>query len=273
MIVGIGNTNLNYYFKNNLLIGINPGGVVIDTLLYLMNEFNCKYQGSLGPISYNILSNTKIDLTNTVKLEHDAKMFISENNKTNICPYCDRKVNNNYEYNNNFSDNDIVISDHFINKKAILVLDTINDIENLDKEEFVSKLSNNSLVILSLNVYHFIKDKYNLDSIDLGEYINKLVIYRGRDGIDFIIDGIIYEKEFENSINYIDSTGGLSSIAGVIIKYYLKGIVFDEKNISKVFIDASINYYKCISKVGSNSYILPISKLSDYSYCICENVI
>lgn len=277
-IVGIDKTNFNYYFKNDILFGTNPSGIVLDVLLYLSNYYLVNYQGSLGPKSKELLlRKTSIDISNCVSLNNDNMMFIHEDNKTNICPYCDRAVSNNYEFNlDNLLDDDLLITDTITEKvtnKSILILDNVKDIAVYSMDDLLFRFSQYKVIILSLKVYHFIKDKFLIDSEELyGKCpLDMLVIYRGKVGLDIFVNNMTFEKEIETKINVLDSTGGLASIASIIIKYYLENVSFDEKVVSKMFMDAEINYQKCVNKIGSNTYLIPLERNCNYSVCICEN--
>ena len=287
MFISIENIILDYYFNNGILLGVSLGGSSNIILCYLNNKYDKYILGSMGKDSksniinyylnkYNI-NNKYITYTNNTN-----SIFIDNNIYSNICPYCDREYHNNYDINyinldNSYSiildnlDNNTINYIKNINNDIFLFLNKLGNIVNLSLSDLKELNNKFKIIIMDVKVYHYLKNKFLIDNIDIYEIFNPdlLIIYRYKYGASFIYNDIVIDKEYDKNINILDSSGSMEIFFSNIINCYI--------NNNKIIDDIIINkmYIKAMSDaiyVSLSNGAIPLYKINNYKECICKYI-
>lgn len=269
---------LSYYFDNQILKGISLYGNAYFSLCFLKEKYDVKYIGNID----GYLNLINIDCINNNDLIN--KLFISDKRKSYICPYCNRNMNKSIDLNvsniiSNINEDDVIIYDDLSNDAIevinntindnYLLLDSINSIQDYSLDELIQLFSNKfKCIVLDKSVYHCIKDKFNIDSYDIYEYLSPmlLIVFRSKYGADFVFEDNIIEKEIEEVHDEIENSGSLSAFSSVFIDYLINNSEINEKVISLLFIKASVLYMRTVNKIGVNKLV----KIKKYDQCICN---
>lgn len=296
-IISFGELYVDYYFNNGTFLGINGGKSNANILANLSNKYDTAFIGTVGNdsqglVALNSLKNLNVDISNVKVLNENTNiLFYNKNSATNKCPYCDRLININ-KHNiedlvlSNIREDDLIVIDNIdedtinilnkVNNKAYLNLTYLGEYLYLSLDELVSLLKDKFEIInIDEAVYNLIKKKYMLDSIDLYELINPviLIIDRKIKGVDIIHDGILYKKEVEEVIkNETDIIGVQDSFFAHMIDYFIKENDINEKTISSAYI-YSISNSNYINKfVGGRNHLIKNKKINNYHECICKEI-
>lgn len=293
-LIAFGDLYCDYYFRNNQLIGIMGGKTNANILCNLSNEFTTKYIGVVGndtsgKVVVDSLKQLGIDTTDIKVIdEYTKKFFLSEEGYDTICPYCNRRLQyhgSKLEYNeviNKINEDDILIFDT-INELSIEVIKNTNndsfidigylgDLKYMSLIEIIDLLSNRFKIInLNERVYNYIKRKFDIDSMDLYEYLKPdiLIITRGKRGSDIIYNGEFEKKEIENPATEIDATGAGDAYFSEFIRHYLKSEEVNARIISLAYMKASTKSSTVVTKIGARSHLIPLIKINNYTTCIC----
>lgn len=295
-LIGFGDLYLDYYFKNDLLVGVMGGKTSANILCNLADTFETKYIGvvgndTAGKICIETLNKLNIDTTNIKVIdEYTKKFFLNENGYDTTCPYCNRRL----QYHGTKLDYQDVINN--INEDDYLIIDTINEtsievIKNTNNNAFIDigylgdlkymsldeiiELLSNRFKIINLNerVYNYIKKKFDIDSQDLYEYLKPdiLIITRGKRGSDIIYNGEFEKKEIENPVQEIDGTGAGDAYFSCFIKHFLTNNEINARTISLAYMKASTLSRRVVSLLGARTHLYPLIKVNKYKSCICED--
>ena len=289
--ITFGSLELDYYIRDNLLNSLNIGSSSLLTLVNLHG--NKKYISVSGndtkkDIALSILNKLDIEVINKITTDNTKLLFIKPKTITNICPYCDRTKEYIYENNNTY------FLDNISNEKIIidnLYEDTIDLLSNLDNEVYLilkdidsikyynldelNSINNLELVFLNESVSQYLIKKYDIDEVDILKLFNTkmLIINKGKKGIEFITNDIIYEKENELDKEVIDNTGSEEALFATIINIYLENNKeLTEKILSIMFIKGESIYTIVRSRIGATSHLIPNTLLESYKGCICDDI-
>ena len=263
-----------------MFIGYQFGGVSFNTLMYLNDTFPCCYYYN-GNINKNNLPIEMIKMDN----QTNKKIFHINNEYTNICPYCNRQskfIRNNIKH-VDISNDDIVIIDNLrldtikiinnISNQVHLIIKYVSLIEEFSFDELISLLNNRfKSIIITKNVYSYLKSKFKIDYDDLFSNINPdiLIVFNGSKGSIIETKDDIYEKENELTITEVNNYGALEAFYAAFIKNFLAGEDIDEKNISYAYMQGMINYSKALVQVGTYPFI---NFIDNYYGCICDKLV
>ena len=289
--ISFGPLELDYFIRDNLLVGLTPGG---SSLLTLMNlGANSTYISTSGKdiqakLVLNILSKLNIKSINKVTSSNTKILFIKPKTITNICPYCDRTSY--YEYNldsqfilDNINDEKIIIDNLYeetlevlsnLDNEVYLFLKTIDSLKYYNLDE-LSNINNLELVFLNESVSQYLIKKYDIDEVDLLNIFHAklLIINKNKKGIEFITNDIIYEKDNELEKETIDNTGSEEALFATIIKIYLEhNKELNEKVLSMMFIKGESLYTIVKGVIGGTSHLIPNYTLDSYKECICTDI-
>lgn len=279
-IISFGDIEINYFFKNDLFIGYQLGGVAFNTLVNLNDYYSCcyYYNGNLENNNFPIEMIKINDQTN-------KKIFRINNEYTNICPYCNRQNKFIRKRINSvdIKDDDILIIDNLrtdtidiidkLSNQIHLIIKYVSLIEEFSLDDLYFLLNNRfKSIIITKNVYNYIKNKFKIDYDDLFQNTNPdiLIIFNGSNGSIIETKDNIYEKENEFVITEVNNYGGLESFYASFIRQFLEIKDIDEKSISYAYIQGMINYSKTVMQIGA---IPLINKIDNYYGCICDKFI
>ena len=289
--ISFGPLELDYFIRDNLLVGLTPGGSSLLTLINLKQDstyISASGNDIQSKLVLDILSKLNIKSINKITSSITKILFIKPKTITNICPYCDRTAY--YEYN---LDNEFILS-HINDEKIIidnLYEETLDILSNLDNEIYLilknidslkyynldelSSINNLELVFLNESVSQYLIKKYDIDEVDLLNIFNTklLIINKNKRGIEFITNDIIYEKDNELEKETIDITGSEEALFATIINIYLaNNKELNEKILSMMFIKGESIYTIVKSVIGATSHIIPNYTLESYKECICTDI-
>ena len=289
--IAFGDLELDYYIRDNLLNSITIGNTSLLTLINLKKESTyISFSGNdnQSSIALNILSKLNIKSINKINHKHTKILFIKPKTITNICPYCDRtkvyesEIDIDYIL-DNIKDEYLIIDNLYeetidilnnINNETYLILKDIDSIKYYNYDELIN-IPNLELVYLNEKVSSYLIKKYNIDELDILKMFNSkmLIINKGKKGIEFITNDIIYEKELTLEKEIIDSSGSEEALFANIINIYLdNNKEINEKVLSIMFIKGESIYRIVTSKIGATSHLLPSNVLSSYNECICTDI-
>lgn len=297
-IVGFGDLYLDYYLKNDILMGINGGKTSANIIANLSKNYETLYLGVTGNdiqgnIAIDSLKKLNIDVSNIRILDDYTKCFFIDGKKTaRTCPYCDRK--------RGYSDYKITLNDvlPFIKEDDKLIFDAINDfnielLNRIENDAFLDLgyVSDDMLIrgydelgdilykkfkIINMNerVYSFFKEKFGVDSLDLYDKFSPdiLIITRGKRGADIIFDNNFVKKEIEHPAVEVEVSGAGDAFMAEFIKGYLSSSIVDEKMISQTYIKAQSKASIVVGLLGARAHLEPNYQIESYSECICQNI-
>lgn len=292
-IISFGDLYLDYYFKNDELIGICGGKTNANIIANLSNYFSCAFLGvcgndKKGNIAISSLEKLNVDISNIERISEETKtLFMNEKGYTSECPYCHRDIG----YHGSkikgeyilplIKQDDFIVVDNLnvqtlnilssIDNPAFIDLGYVNSIMYKSLDELVEMLANRFKIInLNERVYDFIKRKFAIDSMDLYTMLNPdiLIITRGKRGADIIVQNEFFKKEVD-LINEVETSGAGDAFFAEFIRTYIEIGEANEKMISKAFIRAQARVSEVLSHIGARTHLEPLYKIKDYKECIC----
>lgn len=304
-IVGIGDLVIDYYYKDNVLIGVNGGKTtsnIIFNLSYLGN--NTSMLGTcgndiLGDICLNSLKQMNVDISAVDRKKIDTRQFhinITSNDQITKkrCPLCNTK--NWYDSSeikinaitNYLKADDIIVLDE-LSEELIKIISRLNNkvMIDLGYYQFFESVLNEEIVqwfnypyeIINMNerVEKYLLERLNLaHSLDLFQLLNArlLIITRGKKGADFIYNNNIYHKELHIVSNEIDPNGaGDMFFASVINDYILNDFNINNELLDVSFKKANDLVVKVVSVVGARSYTQPLYNIKRLdNICSCRMI-
>ena len=290
-IIGFGELEANFYFKNKIFEGINNGNEISLILANLSNTFNTSFYGVvgkdlLGNKLLNELCSIGMDISNVLELKKNTVKRFIDNNKTTIyCPFCDRvntSIYDDYVFNDEVDSDDIFIvnkldkdfCDKYKNKKY-LYLNNTDYVLDFDLDDIKYFKDMFEIIYLSKEVYLYLKEKFLIDSYDLYEILSPklLFIFKDKTGIDIIYNNEFIKKENLNYKEPLDISGSKEILFSEFIKNILEYKELNELIISKCFIKSLTLYNYVANHLGSLINIKGPIKSIDYNECICKNII
>lgn len=295
-IISFGDLYCDYYFRNNILIGVMGGKSGANILCNLSKKYNCTYIGvvgndTAGDICINSLNKLNVDIR-LIKVvnQYTKKFFINEDGYDTVCPYCNRRLqyddtllDTNYVLDNILED-DILIIDAInetsieviknTNNLAFLNITSLSELKYMSLDEIIDLLQNRFKIInINERVYNYIKKKFDIDSQDLYEYLQPdiLIISRGKKGSDIIYNDEFEKKEIEFNTTQIDVTGVNDAYFSEFISYFIEHNEINTRTISLVHMKASSLSSYVSTKLGARTHLHPLVKVIDYKECICTN--
>lgn len=296
-IIGFGELYLDYYLRNDKLVGVMGGKTNANILANLAKYYETAFIGIVGndkqgDICIDSLKKLGVDTKDIKRREYPTKkFFISEDGYETICPYCNREVNKER----------IIIKKEdilpHIKKDDILIVDntkdsTINILKEIDNIAFldlgyignlrfislaeITEMLSDRFKIISMNerVYKYLKNKFAIDSTDLYKLLKCeiLIITKGKKGADIIYQDEFEHKEIEEPSIEIDSNGAGDSFFSEFIHTYLNSDTIDIKMISKAYLKASSISSYVVTLLGARSHLIPLINISNYKECICKEI-
>lgn len=308
-IVSIGDLVIDYYYKNDKLLGIN-GGMTCHNII--VNLAKMGFDTSLfgvcgndmqGEIAIKSLDLLNVDINNITKLDDNRTRcfhvsYFEENGKLSFtskkrCPFCNSKhwyenslIDSNYVL-NNVKNDDILVFDNLnevnqkiidnTSNKKIIDLGQYFEFENLNNEEIVKKI-NGKFEIINFNerVSKFLIKKLELKSdLELFNILNPILmtITRGSDGATFIFSKKVLNFELTSSACVVDSTGAGDAFISSIIKSCLKSnFDYNESNLKKWYLDSIKLTSKVVSKMGARGHLNTLFRIKKVNnFCTCDN--
>ena len=291
--ISIGDLVLDYYFKNNILLGVD-GGISVHNIVA-----NLSYKGmktcaigacgndKKGEICIRSLNDLKVD-TSLIKKYSQVKTrsiyisfiddgFISKRK----CPICEKKewydeqlIDKKYVI-NNINKNDILIFANInetnkdilkdCNNKAVIDLGHKNEFEKYD-DKYIIDFFKRRFEIININekVYDYFKERFNNKNIFNGELI---IITKGKNGADFIYKNKTITKKLIPS-KEIDSNGaGDAFFSSIIYDYFT-----DNFSIDSAFNNATKLTSTVVSSLGARGHLHNIYKVDKIdNNCICTD--
>ena len=292
-VISIGDLVTDFYYQNDKLIGTNGGMSshnIIANIAKLGLEtmvFGACGEDKAGTISVNSLKDLGVDVSHikyidglntrcfyvSYKTEDDKLIFSSKKR----CPLCNQKRW--YEESqidtkdilDSINDNDILVFDNLnsqnqividgCNNKKMLDLGQYSELDKYNDTELLAKI-NNKFEIINLNerVEKYLKNRFSIKALEeLNNIFNSkmIIITRGKNGADFILDNMKITKKLGMKSKETDPTGAGDAFFSVFIYKYVKneGII-DIDFIDKAFDKAT----KLTNKV-----------VKAFDGCICHN--
>lgn len=296
-IVSFGNLYLDYYIRNDEVVGVMGGKTNANILANLSFSFDTLFIGTCGNDSLgNITIKSLKDLgINTIikRIDKQTKsFFISDKGFSKICPLCNRTVGYRGDYLeiddiiNELKSDDYLVVDNLNNltldilkmtsNKAFIDLGYVNDIISKSLDELTEVISSRFEIInMNERVYKMFKSKFMLDKVDIFNILKPriLIITKGKKGCDIITEDLVIEKNIEEPTKEVDANGAGDAFFSVFIKEYLENKEkYDEKFISSTYIKANILARRCVSNIGARIHLIPMYKIKSYKNCICEDI-
>lgn len=304
-VVSIGDLVLDYYYKNENLIGVNGGmschNIIanlakrkISTAVYGVSGNDI--QGKIANLSLKKLNVdvSKVLIKDNIKtrcfhVSYDEEGFISKKR----CPKCNEKrwyeksqIDVDY-ITNNIQNDDILVFDNLNDKNIEIIKNVSNkkiidigqyfEFENLSKEDIINKL-NNDFEIINFNerVSNYLLDKLNLkNNVGLYNLLKaKLVtITRGENGAIFIYNSKEYKFNLKVNGNVIDSSGaGDAFLSSIIFDYIKNNYEFNEELFPKWYEKSIKLTSKVVSNFGARGHLNSLYKIKKIDkVCTCEN--
>lgn len=307
-IISVGDLVLDYYYKNNKLIGINGGmtshNIIANLAKMGLNTkvFACCGNDIQGEIAIKSLKKLKVNTDNIKIIENtktrcfhisyqdeNGNLFFTSKKR---CPLC----NNKNWYDNSLIDPNFILSN--INKDDILVFDNLNEknqiiidntnnkkiidlgqyfeFENMSDNEIVKKLKNKFEIInFNERVSNYLLKRLNLKSdSDLYNIINPslMTITRGENGATFILNGNTYNFKLTINEKVIDSTGAGDAFISSIIKDSIKAeFKYNPEKFEKWYENSNKLTTKVVSKMGARGHLNPLFKIKKIDKtCTCN---
>ncbi len=296
-LISFGDLYLDYYFQDDLLVGVSGGKSNANILANLAPYYDTAFLGvtgndTQGDLSKKSLSQIGVDTTNVKVIASRTKMFFIANGQaTSECPYCHRSLN----YHGLKFDPQEVIA-HIKPDDYLIVddlqpetLEVLNNVDNpafidigylgnmlyIGLDEFNNILADRFKIInFSERVYKVLKKKFAIDAQDLYDLLRPdiLIIMRGSKGVDMITKDEYYKKEIEIPESDIESNGANAAFFAQVIRTYLESETIDDRMISTSFMrGVSLSSYVA-SRMGARSHLLPLYKVANYRECICQDI-
>lgn len=310
-VVSIGDLVLDYYYKNEKLLGVN-GGMTSHNIIANLAKMglNTSVYGSCGndiqgEMAINSLKKVNVDTSNIKKIEDkrtrafhvsyfEDKEGLSFTSKKR-CPFCGKKR----WYDDSLIDTDYIIKD--IKNDDILVFDNLNnknqfiidsvcnkkiidlgqyfEFENLEAKDIINKMKNKFEIInFNERVLNYLIKRLGLkNDLDLFKSLSPkfMTITRGDCGATFIYDGKIYDFVLINKGIVTDSTGAGDAFISSIIKDFVKNnLQYDPNLFEKWYENSNKLTSKVVSKMGARGHINSLFKIKKESdKCTCDSFI
>ena len=306
-VVSIGDLVIDYYYKNEKLLGIN-GGMTCHNIIANLAKFGFEtsvfgvcgndLQGEFAIKSLEIL---KVDISNIKKINGIRTRcfhvsYFEEGNQLSFtskkrCPFCQKKKwydNSLIDCNDvlsNIKEDDILIFDNLnpcnqeiidkTNNKKIIDLGQYFEFEGLDKNRIIDKI-NNKFEIINFNerVSNYLMTKLNCNSeLELYHILNPklMTITKGENGATFIFQGKAHHFKLLDKNDVIDSTGAGDAFISSIIKEWIKSdFKYHENLFEKWYKNSNKLTAKVVSKMGARGHLnslFKIKKMKDYCSC------
>jgi len=308
-VVSIGDIVLDYYYKNEKLLGINGGMTSHNIIANLAKMgvptavFGSCGNDLQGEFAIKSLENLKVDTDNIRILDNvRTRCFHVSYFETNgnlsftskkRCPFCNNKkwydeslIDTKYiiekiKYDDvlvfdNLNDKNQIIIDKTDNKK-IIDLGQYFEFEKLSDQEIINKLANKFEIInfnerVTKYLLSRLKIKEDLELYNLFKP-NFMTITRGEKGATFISDGKIYDFDLISKGNVIDSTGAGDAFISSIIKDCIKNnFQYDSGLFRKWYENSNKLTSKVVSKMGARGHINSLFKIKNVANkCTCDD--
>lgn len=307
-IISVGDLVLDYYYKNNKLIGINGGmtshNIIANLAKMGLNTkvFACCGNDIQGKIAIKSLEKLKVN-TDNIKIIENTKTrcfhisYQDENGNLSFtskkrCPLCNNKnwydkslIEPNFIL-SNINKDDILVFDNLNEKNQIIIDNTNNkkiidlgqyfEFENIQDNEIIKKLKNKFEIInFNERVSNYLLKRLNLKSDrDLYNIINPslMTITRGENGATFILNGNTYNFKLITNEKVIDSTGAGDAFISSIIKDSIKNnFKYDENKLKKWYENSNKLTSKVVSKMGARGHLNLLFKIKKIEkICTCN---
>ena len=100
-----------------------------------------------------------------------------------------------------------------------------------------------------------------------------IIINKDKQGLEFIYNENIYEKDYDNYKEPIDISGTSESIFAKIIEIYLNNNKeLDDKILSIMFMRGQIASQIVQNRIGGLAHLSPNYKIENYTECICKKI-
>lgn len=307
-VVSIGDLVVDYYYKNDKLLGINGGMTSHNIIANLAkmkvytSVFGCCGNDLQGEVAINSLEKINVDTNNIKKIknvrtrcfhvsyyEKDNKLTFTSKKR---CPFCNNKkwydeslIDSDYIL-SNVKEDDILVFDN-LNNKNQLIIDNVNnkkvidigqyfEFENLTNKEIIEKILNKFEIInFNERVTKYLINRFNLNTDkELYDIIKPklMTITRGEKGATFITSDGIYNFELINKGDIVDSTGAGDAFISSIIKDAIKNnFNYDGSNLKKWYENSTKLTFKVVSKMGARGHINTLYKIKKIDgSCTCD---
>ena len=307
-VVSIGDLVVDYYYKNDKLLGINGGmtshNIIANLAKMNVNTsvFGCCGDDIQGEVAINSLEKINVDISNIKKLknvrtrcfhvsyyEKDNKLTFTSKKR---CPFCNNKkwydeslIDTSYIL-SNIKEDDILVFDNLNSKNQLIIDKSKNkkvidlgqyfEFENLTNEEIINKIANKFEIInFNERVTKYLINRFDLSSDkELYDIIksNLMTITRGEKGATFITNDNLYDFKLINKGNVVDSTGAGDAFISSIIKDTIKNnFNYDGNNLEKWYENSNKLTFKVVSKMGARGHINSLYKIKKVDdSCTCD---
>lgn len=305
-VVSIGDLVLDYYYKNNKLVGVS-GGMTSHNIIANLAKYNISTavfgvcgNDDMGYVCKKSLEDLKVNIDNVVTLDNvNTRCFhVSYNDEDNKkvftskkrCPFCNNKrwYDNSLIDTKNILDNikedDLLVFDNLNDKNMIIIKNTNNikfldlgqyfEFENISNEKIIEKMKNRFTIInFNERVINYLKKRFNLTSdIELCNlFDSKLItITKGKKGVSFIYNNKEYNYALKNIGNEVDATGSGDAFFASIIRSYIKNkLEFNDNLFEKWYDDSSKITSKVVTKFGARTHLNSLYKIKKKNDCSC----
>lgn len=297
-IISFGDLYIDYYFSNNLVLGICGGKSNANIIANLSKYYKTAFFGVTGndvqgKVAISSLNYLGVDTSNIKEtVGHTKAFFVSKDGYSKTCPYCGRKLayqesrfepkdiipliqDDDYIIVDNLSDNVQKVLNS-VSNKAFLDLSYIGDLLYLSLDELISILKNRFEIIkMNKKVYSSLRDKFKLDLVDFYELINPklLIITTGCKETLVVFNSEVYEKAITEQTHEIDISGAEDSFFAEFIRTIIDNdLEINEKIISLAYMRASAIARFCVTNYGARTHLEELTKIKSYQECICGNI-
>lgn len=308
-VVSVGDLVLDYYYKNNKILGVN-GGMTAHNIIANIQKMGIPTSvygvcgnDVQGQVAIQSLKKLGVDTDNIIMMDNIRTRcfhvsYFEVDNKLSFtskkrCPFCGEKkwyekslLDAEYVINNIKKDDIIVfdnlndvnqkIIDNCVNKK-IIDLGQYFEFEKIDNESIVNKLFNKFEIInFNQRVSDYLISRLNLkDELTLFKKLKPkfMTITKGDAGAVFIYDEHIYNFNLIKKGNVVDSTGAGDAFISSIIKDYIKSnYEFNVNNFDKWYNNSNILTSKVVSKMGARGHLNALYNVKNIeNYCYCDS--
>ncbi len=310
-VVSIGDLVIDYYYKNEKLLGLNGGmtshNIIANLAKMGINTavFGVCGNDIQGKIAIKSLEKLNVDVKNIIILDgirtrcFHVSYFSNEGKLTftskKRCPFCNNKqwyensLINADDIINNINDEDILIFDNLNNKNQILIDKTSNkkiidlgqyfELENLSNKEIIDKIySKFEIINFNERVSKYLIKRLNLNNnVDLYNILkpNFMTITCGEKGATFIWEGIEYNFKLKSKGNVIDSTGAGDAFISSIIRDWIKNnFTYNTALFEKWYENSNKLTTKVVSKMGARGHLNTLFKVKQIDEeCTCNDFI
>lgn len=295
-VISFGDLYADYYFKDNVLVGISGGKSNANIIANLSKYYDTAFYGCVGnddagKVALSSLSDLGVDTSKIELIEgHTKKFFIEGGEYSSDCPYCNRRLSyHGLKCKSDYvlpyiKEDDVIVLDnvnsvsmdiiHSISNRAFIDIGYLGNLLYASLEEIIQILGNRFEIInMNERVYKVLKKKFDIDSLNLYELLKPkiLIITRGKRGADIIFNDLLIKKEIDDPEIEIDASGAGDAFFSEFIHIYLDNEVIDEKLISKAYMKGNTLARIVISHLGARAHLEKLKSINNYSFCICED--